>query len=168
MDLSNFTSVGGNSVNWEPKQKGSTKEKNLEALKSGKTSYIVGYYLETMHDQGKDGNSMIHKIKLVKVGDVKHLSGEAEEGDTVSIWGTGVLNDRMIKNVTPGECILIKWEGKVKSKAGREYHSWDIMKDPNAEVISVGEQFSKPEGSPEPAVTATEASGNSEEDDLPF
>lgn len=169
MDLSNFTNVGGNSVNWEPKQTGTAKDSNLKQLEPNKKSHIVGYYLGTDHDQGKDKTSQVHKIKLVQVGDPDHLSGEAEEGDTISIWGTSVLNSRIVENITIGQCILILWKGKQepKKKGGRPYHTWEVMVNPDVEPILVGAQLATPAA--EPAVSSTEATGNDmESDDLPF
>jgi len=168
--MSNFQSVKQNGPVWEPKQTGSKKEKNLTALEAGKTSFIEGYYLGCQTGQGPDNNSTIHKLKVTKVGDKKHIVGERIEGsDEVSVWGTNVLNDNLSK-ISVGSMCRIVWEGKKESKkGGNEYHSWDVLVDSSVEPYTGSGMIGETAQAPANEVPETSPVETEEEDDgLPF
>lgn len=182
MNRDDYTAVGGgNGTTWEPKQTGKKKDNNLVALAADENSWVQGYYLGTEHDQGPDKNSQVHKLKLVKAGNPAHLAGDpTDTNGEISIWGTGVLNDKFTK-VPVGTSVIVEWKGKQKPKkqSGREYHGWELLQNPN-DTIDSGNAF-KPSTEPAPAVAPTSEAAPVEgapavagapavnpEDDLPF
>ena len=179
MNREGFTPVGGgNTTTWEPKQTGKKKENNLVPLKANDKSWVEGYYLGTEHNQGPDNNSQIHKLRFVKAGDDSHLSGDpAESNGDISIWGTGVLNDKFTK-VPVGTLVIVEWKGKQQPKtpSGREFHNWELLQNPSKTINTGAAQF-EPSAQPEPSIApstlegttaATGAPTGNAEDDLPF
>ena len=168
-----FESVKQNGPTWEPKQTGSKKGKDLKALEANDKSFIIGYYLGSKTGQGPQQDSTVHKIKMTKVGDKKHIIGEMDENQEISIWGTNVLNDNISK-VNPGQLIKVLWEGKKEpKKGGNEYHSWDVLVSKNTEPMKVNVAA---QASQEPAkaveksspVAAPVVESDDDSDDLPF
>ncbi|MHA1166315.1 MAG: hypothetical protein ACTSRU_00725 [Candidatus Hodarchaeales archaeon] len=169
MSNDGFESVKGSGQTWEPKQTGSSKTNNLQALQPGDDSWIVGYYLGCQTGVG-DNNSIIHEIKVDKVGNQAHLVGDADPSGKVNVWGTGVLNSLIAKKIVPGQYIKVVWQGIQKHKSGgRDYHGWDVLVNSNVEPLGTGSVASTPlvEQSTvaEAATPETEADEN---DDMPF
>lgn len=157
-----FESVGKETLTWNPRYTGSKKAGDLKPLAANDKSYITGFYLGTQDNVGQN-NSTVHKLKMDGKGDESHISGNAE-GPEVSVWGTGVLNDKIAQHVQLGQRIKITWEGLVKSKkSGNEYHAWDVAVDRNAKPLTEGIGFTPEENKAEAVATA-----GAEDDDLPF
>jgi hypothetical protein len=80
-------------------------------------------------DEGKDAS--IQGIYLVKEEGVGENNSniytlETKDGETVSIWGSTVL-DGKFRQVKPGQEVLITYLGKEKNpKTGRTYHNFDL------------------------------------------
>jgi len=141
-----FENVQKGGTTWEPKSTGKKKDGTLKALPANEKSYIVGWYMGSEEGKGPKGNSTVHYLKLYRragqpvVGDVKHFSDDpANTDDNISIWGTGVLNARLIENVTPGQCIMITWLGVTPSKkpGGESYHNWEVKVNHKIESMAV-------------------------------
>jgi hypothetical protein len=155
-----FESVKEKGVSWNPCTTGRKKEGTLKQLN------LIG----TRHGAGPDGNSTIHTVKFDKVGDASHFSAEVEKGDEVQVWGSKVLNDDMAK-INPGSYIKVEWLGLKQSKAGNNYHAWDIGIDRTVEPLSGAASFSADTESKDKVETAVAGDIESFEDDgddLPF
>jgi len=172
---SGFESTKGAGAVWEPKQKGSQKDNNLQALEAGEDSWITGYYLGAKHDVGKN-NSILHEIKLDQVGNKDHIVGEVDNSRKVGIWGTHVLDSEIAK-IHIGQMIAIKWLGpKTPLKGGKQFHSWEVFVNPNVEPLNLGsmsvnndEVLSAPTEIPQTnAPVANAAAALEDDDDLPF
>lgn len=165
MSEDKWTSLKSSGATWEPKQTGSTKTNNLTPLEPTEKSYIVGYYVGSEENVGPKNNSTVHKLKLETCGSKKSLISEdsIEKGDEVSIWGTGVLNDMIMKSVSPGQMIKIVWLGKKapKSAGGNHYHTWDVLVNSSVEPIAVA-------GASVPEPVNQAAGMDDDDDDLPF
>lgn len=160
-----FESVkNDSSAVWEPKQTGKKKDATLKALEAGDASWIVGWYLGSKEISNNNGTSVVHKIKMDKVGDENHIQGEMDaETKELSIWGTGVLNDNLGK-ITPGQYIKVLWEGKVAPKKGSNpYHTWDVLVNTSVPALDLG-------GAPAVAEKTNQAAEipAGDDDDLPF
>ena len=146
--LNDFESTSGGAI-WEPKQKG--KGDTKKDLQPGDDSYFIGWYLTTKDDVG-DNNSKIHYFKMMQVGNEEHIIGEIPDTGKVGIWGTGVLDSRIVEeSIQVGQCVAIEWKGKQKPKSGsgKPYHVWDLMvpKDTSKyPPLSMNEIPSMPEG----------------------
>lgn len=172
-----FESVKKSGPIWECKQTGSKKENNITPLEPGDTSWIIGYYLgsEEVDNTNGNGKSTVHKIKMTKVGDEKHILGERDDSNEISIWGTGVLDDQMSR-VGIGQLCKVVWEGKVAPKKGtNHYHTWDVLVDRTAEPYApdtnIGNTTAAPVAEPEqasPAAAPAVTSEGDDDDDLPF
>jgi len=125
--LDDFSSTTTGAV-WEPKQTGKKKDNNLVALTPGDDSILVGWFMGSEHDLGPKKDSTLHKIKIKTVGNEDHIQGELTN-DVVGIWGTGVLNNKIVdSSIQIGQCVAIKWLGKVAPKSGgNPYHTWDLL-----------------------------------------
>ncbi len=135
-----FESVKGAEALWNPCQTGSKKTNDLVKLTAGDDSYLIGWYLGTrVIDTGNNQTSNMHEIQVKEVGDETHISGEFEANGRVDVWGSAVLDDLISKKVTPGQCILITWEGLKQSQkaGGNDYHGWDVGVNPAIEPIQV-------------------------------
>jgi len=166
-----FESVKKSGPIWECKQTGKKKDDTLKALKPGDESFIEGYYLgsEEVDNASGQGKSVVHKLKMTKVGNEKHLIGEMDDSKEVSIWGTGVLNDQLSK-IGMGQLIRVVWEGKVKPKKGSNpYHTWDTLVDKSAEPYQpdTGNTAATPQQEPAEASPVAAPEGE-EDDDMPF
>ena len=165
-----FESVKEKGVSWNPCTTGRKKEGTLKQLTAGKKSFLIGYLIGTRYGAGPDGNSTIHTIKFDKAGDNSHFSEEVEKGEEVQVWGSKVLNDDMAK-INPGSYIKVEWLGLKQSKAGNNYHAWDIGIDRTVEPLSGAASFSADTESVEkvePAVSGDIESFGEDGDDLPF
>lgn len=168
-----FESVKENGVIWNPCTTGKKKDNNLKQLDINDKSFLIGYFTGTKTiSGGTNGDSTIHKFIMKEVGNKEHLVSEVAEGEEVSVWGTGVLNDQM-SSVTPGAFTKITLTGKVIAKtSGNPYYTWDVAVDESVDPLSGTSSFSADEapkeagGSPEPAVKAGQT--EEEESDLPF
>jgi hypothetical protein len=123
----------------------------------GDDSYIVGYYVNTDIRQNKQGKDFtIHNIILEEVGSKEHLSKDAAKGDVVSLFGKTALDEKILKNVSAGQMIMLTWEGKFPSKQnpGQGYHLFDVSVNPNFS-LTVDEMKAKLSGSAQQAVNAT-------------
>jgi len=171
----NFESVKKSGPTWECKQTGKKSDNSLVALTPSKEkSWIIGYYLGSEVISTNNGESTVHKLKMVKVGDKSHIIGEEEDSNEVSIWGTGVLNDNL-KKIAPGQYIKIVWEGKAQPKKGSNpYHTWDVLLDKSVEPLALGSSnVGNTTASPTQAVESSSpqsapAVAVEEDDDLPF
>lgn len=173
MSNDGFESVKGSGQTWEPKQTGSTKTQNLQKLQAGEDSWIVGYYLGCQTGVGGN-NSIIHEIKMDKVGNQAHLVGESDPSSKVNVWGTGVLNNIIADKIVPGQYIKILWQGVQKNKSGgKDYHGWDVLVNSSVEPLNLTgaqaapESFDTNNGTPtqEAPVATSEVA---EDDDIPF
>ena len=170
-NMDDFEDVNKSATLWEPKQSGSQKEGNLQARTAGDKSYMVGYYMGSEENAGKDGNSTIHYFKMEEVGDKGMLIGDPDGTDNlISIWGTGVLNDRIKEGVSEGDFTMIKWLGKKQSKkaGGRPYHSWKVAVNKKVAPMSVAgpeEDFSDNSAPVQEVVHKNEAVLDSFDDD---
>ena len=88
-------------------------EINTEFKKVGEK--VDGIYIETKVNQGRDQNSSVHTIKK-------------DNGELASFWGSTALDD-MLNKCNPGDYIRVEYQGKVKSKSGKDYHSWEVFVD---------------------------------------
>jgi hypothetical protein len=123
----------------------------------GDDSYIVGYYVNTDIRQNKQGKDFtIHNIILEEVGNKEHLSKDAAKGDVVSLFGKTALDEKILKNVSAGQMIMLTWEGKFPSKQnpGQGYHLFDVAVNPNF-VLTIDEMKAQLSGSAQQAVDAT-------------
>ena len=165
-----FESVKESGTTWNPCTTGRKKEGTLKQLTAGKKSFLIGYLIGTRHGAGPEGNSTIHTVKFDKVGDAGHFSAEVEQGDEVMVWGSKVLNEDMVK-INPGAYIKVEWLGLKQSKAGNNYHAWDIGIDRTVEPLSGAASFSADTESKDKVETAVAGDIESFEDDgddLPF
>jgi hypothetical protein len=116
--------------------------KKYEPSDGREDAYIMGYYLgsKEIDIPGNDKPSVLHTLKLDKVGNASDLNKEANEGDSVGFWGTAILNDEVNKNVSPGQMIMVKWNGKAEHSKKKDtyYHLWDLFVNTEVEPISVG------------------------------
>jgi hypothetical protein len=112
-----FTSLKGE-INQSFKEKGQT---------------LDGVYVETKTNQGPKGNSCVHSVKK-------------DDGEMANFWGSMAMDD-MISKCKIGDYIRIEYKGLVKSKAGNDYHDWEVFKDAERSVAM--EQ-------PAPAASVTE------------
>jgi len=186
-DLDGFEDAAPSTM-WNPRSTGSKEGGDFTPLSAGPKSWIAGYYMGMVENQGKH-NSTVHTVRLRKdsngnymIGDTAHLS-KAPEGDTVdvNIWGSGMLNGEIAENVTAGTMILIMWEGlKPKKKdPSSTYHSWKL-KIKKTDVIDImaavsdadlDEEFNESSNAvAEHAAEATAANQaeTQEDDDEPF
>ncbi len=137
-----MSTEGWNPVNeitatWEPKQTGSTKTQNLVHLEPTPQSYLIGWYVETKEAVGGN-NSKIHKLKFHEAGNKEHVIGDLTNG-YISVWGTGVLDDLIAKNIQPGQFIKIDWNGvqQPKKAGGKPYHGWTVSTNNSVAPIQV-------------------------------
>jgi hypothetical protein len=73
--------------------------------------------------------------------------------------------------INPGSYIKVEWLGLKQSKAGNNYHAWDIGIDRTVEPLSGAASFSADTESVEkvePAVSGDIESFEDDGDDLPF
>lgn len=108
---------GGGSDNprWEPQK----NEMNNTYPKE-----LSGYLKDTREIQGQNGAFMVAEIQMI--------NQDGSPGNIVDVSGGKVLDDA-IQKVDIGSFIMIRYEGKVKSKiGGRTYNSWAIFVDDNA------------------------------------
>lgn len=179
--LNDFESMSGGAI-WEPKQVG--KGDDAKPLTAGDDSCMIGWYLGTKEDVG-DNNSKIHNFKLKQVGNEDHIIGELPETRKISVWGTGVLDSKIVdEGIQVGQCIAIQWKGKQKPKnGGKPYHVWDLFAPIDPEKyppLSMAEIGSIPEpttsASEDPVVPKEEKmvpasnvlNDDGDDDDLPF
>ncbi len=172
--MANFESVAEYGVTWEPKQK---KEGDVKtSLTATDKSWLQGYFLESREGQGKDKNSTVHVVQMQEVGDPAHLPEGVKPGDKVSVWGTGILNNKIMEHIKPGEYVNLVWLGiqQPKKAGGRPYHGWDVQKATDVEPLTGhGASFSadNTEAKAEPAVAAPASAAMPDaegESDLPF
>lgn len=136
-DLDAFEDVQRKGTVWEPKSTGTKKAGDLKALEATDKSYFVGYYMGSDENAGPNSNSTVHYFKLGEVGDKAHLKGDPSENDNmISVWGTGVLDDRIKEGVSEGDFCLIKWLGKKMGKTGNAYHNWKVGVNKNVEPLA--------------------------------
>ena len=167
--MANFEEVGKSEM-WEPKQK--KEGDTVTKFQATDKSWVVGYYLESKYEQGKDKNSTVHIIQFDSVGDPSHLPAGVAKGDKVSLWGTGVLDNLIVDSVSPGQFVQITWKGiqQPKNPTGRPYHGWGVGVAKDVEPLKMGATFSA-DATPsnaEPAVAPEGAAPEEELDDLPF
>jgi len=179
MSNDGFESVKGSGQTWEPKQTGSSKTNNLQKLQPGDDSWITGYYLGAQTGVGAN-NSIIHELKVDKVGSSEHLVGDEDVNGKVNVWGTGVLNNIIADKIQPGQLIKIVWLGVQKHKSGgKDYHGWDVLVNTNAEPLNLSAHAAAtpamdndPNPEPEPQNNSAPATDtvteSAEDDDLPF
>jgi len=129
-----FESVKTAGATWEPKQSGSKKAGTLKEKQPTESSHIIGWYMGTKNDVGSN-NSSVHTIKMKEVGNEADIVGEIID-DKVQIWGNGVLDSLLANSIQVGQFVMIKWLGKKKSKAGNDYHDWDVMVDSSVEPVT--------------------------------
>jgi hypothetical protein len=161
---------------WNPRYTGTDKDDNIKDLKVTDKSFIEGYLMESLHEQGKEKNTTIHKVKVTKVGDKAHITGDKIPGkeDMCSVFGTMVLNDLIASNVQPGAMMRIEWLGKKKPQGGgKPYVIWDVAVDADIEPIPVTASVQFTANTPPAAAVATEATPETvaveeADDDLPF
>jgi len=164
---------------WDPRMDAQKNEREKT-----EKSYMIGYFSATKPISTKKGDFTMHDFELIEVGDESHLSdSDTSVGDTIGVWGTGVLNDLISKNCVPGVAYGIQWTGSKKSEAGRDYATWDIFdmseKFPSKRMAASG---SIPQGSSfenessvntgvsnrvEPS-SVKESVNEADDDDLPF
>jgi hypothetical protein len=106
---------------------------------------VDGIYIETKINQGRDQNSSVHTIKK-------------DNGELASFWGSMALDD-MLNKCNPGDYIRVEYQGKAKSKMGKEYHSWEVFVDRDKSVVV---------DTPQPAVSNAGAIPVEDDDDMPF
>lgn len=157
---------------WNPRYTGSEKNDDIKPLAVTKKSFIEGYLMDSVHEQGKDKNTSIHQIKVTKVGDRAHVTGTKVEGkeDMCSVFGTLVLNSRL-EQVAMGAMIRIVWTGKQKPQGGgKPYVIWDVLVDADVDPMDVAPKFSAPakEATPEAKPEPAAAFDDDAEDNLPF
>ncbi len=165
-----FTSVKQLIKCWEPKQTGNKKDGNLTPLKATDNSYLIGYYLESRENIGKEKNSTMHILQLESCGSKNALPEDIKKEDKVGVWGTGVLNDMITNNVSPGQFIKITWLGKQtpKNQGGNEYHGWDVGVSEKREPINLGGSIEIPAKNVSTESKPEVAGNQDDSDDLPF
>lgn len=169
---------------WEPKQTGSKKNKDYQELQPTDASYVIGYYLGSKQVETSGGKtSLLHTLRVIEVGDDNHVNGEMINNE-VGIWGSGVLDSAIAKNIAVGQAVAIVWEGKeMNPKQGTNpYHKWKVMHNPSIEPLKmsamnldapVKSSEGVPAGAPAqqntPEPVAQKVSVDDEDDDdLPF
>ena len=115
---------------WETRATGSKKNNNLVDKPCTPQSYVDGYYLESKDVVISGDTSTLHTFKFVACGNEADLTEPIGDDGKVNIWGSGVMNDLITKNLQPGQLCRIQWLGKKVSKSsGRNYHDFDLMID---------------------------------------
>ena len=170
MGKEGFETVQSSSATWNPKQTGSKKGNDFVALEANDKSYVVGFYLGMKTNVGSN-NSNIHELQFKEAGDKNHFGEEVKEGDKVSVWGSGVLDNMIAEGVQPGQLIMITWLGLLQPKkaGGNNYHGWEVGVNKSVEPIKADAAMAIPDD----ASTSTKVPSGSEnteeeEDDLPF
>ena len=84
---------------------------------------ISGKYLGVQHKVG-DHNSELYSL-------------ETEEGRQVGVWGSKVLDGKML-GIQVGQQVKIKFVGKVKPEKGNEYKDFEVFKgsEPAAQLAT--------------------------------
>jgi len=194
-----FSDVNDFCPTWDCRFKG--KGDSREALQPEKSSHIIGHYIGSREATIKNNNHTIHKVRVMECGNHEHLSEPLTDGEPkeYEFFGTFVINAILAdpSKVSPGDCILIKWLGKVepKTKTGRKkpYDSWKVFQDNDTPKITVKDSVIIADGAssdndiiaaqntatekadtpPAPQTetatnTAEVPDGEEEDDDLPF
>ena len=126
-----FTSTSDFLPSWNCMSKGSSKENNLEWLQATDESWIVGYYISQKDVTIKDRPYVKIRIRATHVGSNEHLrdiESVDETGTDVEILSTGVLTNKILESVQPGQYVKIMYKGKIpkKSNPAESYHNWDV------------------------------------------
>lgn len=173
-----FESVKTTGPLWETRATGSKKAGTLADKPCTPQSFLDAYYMESKEVVIDNKTSLLHAFKFSACGNEADLTEPIGEDGKVSVWGSGVLNDLISKNVQPGQLCRIQWLGKKISKAsGNPYHDFDLLIDRTAEPLSMSAlpaELQKPAAAAAtnatPAANATPAQqmAADDDDDLPF
>jgi hypothetical protein len=155
---------------WYPSQK--FKDGVGTDIESSKETYVEGYFLGTKEVKTKNGASNIHSFKLIKAGNPDSIKvsegGPISEGDDVSVWGSMILDEAILKNATPGVKTMIHWEGKKKAlTGGNSYNVFGVYFDKAAEPFGGGPAPMELTQNQEPQKAADVMAGD-KNDKLPF
>ena len=166
-----FESVKTTGPLWETRATGSKKAGTLADKPCTPQSYLDGYYLESKDVMIADKPSTLHTFKFVACGKDEDLSEPIGEDGKVSVWGSGVLNDLITKNVQPGQLCRVQWLGKKISKqSGNPYHDFDLMIDRTAEPLgftALPADLQKAAAAPAPNATPAQTMA-ADDEDIPF
>ena len=81
-----------------------------------------GHYHHISEGVGTDGNSTIYSFK-------------SDNGEEHVCWGSKVLDDQMSK-IDIGEYVMIRYLGKAKSKTGKTYNAFEVLRDESASTVT--------------------------------
>lgn len=154
-------------------------------LEVNDNSWIAGYYLGMKQIPGKKNSKgeetviSIHTLQLLAVGDPKHLSEPVAVGEKVQFFGKSALDDNLIKNVSLGHAVHIKWIGLQPNKQNpaNPYHGFTVMVNPNDKIEALPRENTSPVSTvkQEPQQLSNTTIGNGQslspqtiEDDIPF
>jgi hypothetical protein len=156
---------------WRTESSGSKKGGNFAPKACTPQSFMVGHYLESKTMTINDQQSTLHTFKFTSCGNEADLTEPIGDDGKVSVWGNGVLNDLIDKNVQPGQLCKVQWLGSVISKqTGNPYHNYDLLIDRTAEPLSMSALPAElQKAAAAPVANATPAQQMEDDDsDLPF